>query len=91
MEFGGPVELNRHWAYSLFKRMQYVKRKASTAKSIKKKTLKSLRLIFLKEVHTTVAMEEIIPELILNWDQTAIKIVLLHNGQWRNVEGIERK
>ena len=45
-ELGGPVELNRHWAYSLFKRMQYVKRKASTAKSIKKKTLKSLRLIF---------------------------------------------
>ena len=46
-EFGGPVELNRHWAYSLFKRMQFVKRKASTAKSKhKKKTLKSLRLIF---------------------------------------------
>lgn len=32
-EFGGPVELNRHWAYSLLKRMKYVKRKATTAKS----------------------------------------------------------
>ena len=31
-EFGGPVELNRQWAYSLFKRMQFVKRKANTAK-----------------------------------------------------------
>ena len=80
-EFGGPVELNRHWAYSLFKRMQIVKRKASTAKSKhKEKDFKELKANFLKEVHTTVAMEEIIPELILNWDQTAIKIV--PSSQW---------
>lgn len=32
-EFGGPVVLNRHWAYSLLQRMNYVKRKASTSKS----------------------------------------------------------
>lgn len=30
---------------------------------------------FLDEVVTTVTMEEIPPELILNWDQTGVKIV----------------
>ena len=32
-EFGGPVELNRHWAYQLLDRMHFVRRKATTAKS----------------------------------------------------------
>ena len=33
VEFGGHVQLNRHWAYSLLLRMKFVKRKATTAKS----------------------------------------------------------
>ena len=32
-EFGGDVELNRQWAYSLLKRMKFVKRKATTTES----------------------------------------------------------
>ena len=32
-EFGGYIQLNWHWAYSLFKRMNYVQWKAMTAKS----------------------------------------------------------
>ena len=32
-EFGGHVELNWHWAYSLMSRMKFVKRKVTTAKS----------------------------------------------------------
>jgi len=30
---GGHIKLNRHWAYSLFKRMGFVQRKSTTAKS----------------------------------------------------------
>ena len=33
VEFGGHVELSRHWAHSLLKRMNFVQRKATTAKS----------------------------------------------------------
>ena len=33
VEFGGYVNLNRHWAYSLLKRMNFVLIKATTAKS----------------------------------------------------------
>ena len=75
-EFGGPLELNRHWAYSLYKRMKFVRRKATTAKS--KYTIADFERVkktFLDEVISTVSMEEIPPELILNWDQTGIKIV----------------
>ena len=32
-EFGGPIQLNRHWAYSLLKLMKLVQRKATTSKS----------------------------------------------------------
>ena len=32
-EFGGPVELNKSWGYSLLIRMKYVQRKATTSKS----------------------------------------------------------
>ena len=75
-EFGGHAELNRHWAYSLLSRMKFVKRKVTTAKS---KHLiagfAQLKEAFLDDVVATVQMEEIPPELILNWDQTGIKIV----------------
>ena len=33
VEFGGYVNLNRHWAYSLLKRIKFVQRKVITAKS----------------------------------------------------------
>ncbi len=32
-EFGGPIELNRHWGHSLLKPMKFVQRKATTSKS----------------------------------------------------------
>ena len=32
-EFGGPVQLNRHWAHSLLKHIKFVQRKAYTSKS----------------------------------------------------------
>ena len=76
VEFGGDVELNRQWAYSLLSRMKFVKRKATTSKS-KHSTADFARLKqqFLTDVVTTVELEEIPAELILNWDQTGIKIV----------------
>ena len=32
-EFGGHIDLGRHWAYGLLDRMKFVRRKATTAKS----------------------------------------------------------
>ena len=61
-EFGGHVQLNKHWAYSLLSRIKFVKRKATTAKS-KHQTADFawLKQSFLNDVVTTVTMEEIPP------------------------------
>ena len=68
--------VNRHWAYSLLKRMNFVCRKATTAKSkYSPSDFADLKKSFLQSVVETVTMEEISPQLILNWDQTGINIV----------------
>ena len=75
-EFGGHLQLNLAWGYSLLKRMNFVQRKVTTSKS--KHSVANFKLLkeaFLQDVVTTVEMEEIPPHLILNWDQTGIKIV----------------
>ena len=67
VEFGGDMQLNRQWAYSLLRQMNFVKRKATTAKS-KHSNADFVRLKqqFLADMVTTVDMEEIPAELILN-------------------------
>ena len=74
-ENGGDIKLNRHWAYGFFKGMGYLQRKPTTAKS--KFTVENFAAKkegFLDDLVTTVEMEEILPELILNWDQTGIRL-----------------
>ena len=56
--------------------MKFVQRKATTSKS--KHTVQDfakLKRQYLEDVKATVTMEEIPPELILNGDQTGIKLV----------------
>ena len=89
-EFGGHVELSKHWAYSLLHRMKFVQRKVTTAKS--KHTIADftrLKEEFLQDVVATLEMEEIPPELILNWDQTGIKIVP-RNTWTMDQQGVKR-
>ena len=75
-EFGGSIVLNRYWGHSLLNRMNFVQRKATTAKSKESEaTFLVAKQQFLDEVVTTVYMEDIPPELILNWDQSGIRIV----------------
>ena len=79
-EFGGHIDLNRHWALSLLHRMHFVQRKATTVnkRPLQQKVkihLKSLLRKILDDLVTTVQMEEVPPELVLNWDQTGIKLV----------------
>ena len=75
-EYGGHVRINRPWAQSLLERMGYVKQKATTSKgNYSLEGFEQVKKQFLKEVTETVLMEEIPPELVLNWDQTRINIV----------------
>ena len=85
------MELNRQWAYSLLKCMKFVKRKATTAKS-KHSTVDFTRLkqqFLTDDVVTTVEIEEIPAELILNRYQTVTKIV--PSSTWTmNAQGSRR-
>lgn len=65
VEFGGHVELNWHWAYSLLHRMNFVKRKATTAKS--KYAITDSDCVKGEFLEDVVATVEIPSELVLNW------------------------
>ncbi len=72
-ELGGH---SKPWAYHLLERMQFVKRKATTAKSKHKpQDFIKLKEAFLADVSSVVEIEDIPAELILNWDQTGIRLV----------------
>ncbi len=76
LENGGHLDLTRNWALSLLERMKFVKRKATTAKSRENDQDFMVRKgVFLNEVAMTVETVGIPAELILNWDQTGIRIV----------------
>lgn len=75
-EYGGHIKLNRSWAYALFGRMGLVQRKPTTSKSRMDGTDFAMqKKAFLDDLVTTVEMEEISSELILNWDQKGIRLV----------------
>lgn len=75
-DFGGDVLITRHWAYALLRRMEFVQRKATTSKSkFTPDDFARVKQQFLNDVKTVIVMENIPPELVINWDQTGIKIV----------------
>ena len=75
-EFGGHVDLTMHLVHSFLTQMNYVQRKGTTAKSrFSKENFAKRKRELLEGLRATVGMEKILPELILNWDQTGIKLV----------------
>ena len=56
--------------------MGFVKRKANTKVKLSVEDFKKMNDIFLADNEAIVTMEEIPPELVLNWDQTGVNIVL---------------
>ena len=75
-EFSGHIELSRQWAYHLLGQMKFVRRKATTAKSKHTpKDFAAMKRAFLDDVIAVVPMDDVPPELVLNWDQTGIHVV----------------
>ena len=72
---GGHINITRYWAYSLFHRMKFVQRKGLPQSKYNVTHFAEVKWHFLDAVVVTVEMEEVCPELILNWDQMGIRIV----------------
>jgi len=71
--------------------MNFIPGKLTTSKSKHcVKNFAKVKTDFLQEVVTTVEMEEIPPELILNWGQTGIKIVPITTWTMEQIRGSKR-
>ena len=75
VKYGGPAKLQRAWARSLLKKMNFTKRKGTTNMKMTVKEFEQLKREFLQDVIDTVEMESIPAELIVNWDQTGLNLV----------------
>ena len=74
-ENGGSLELTKNWAKSMLYRMGFVKRRGNTKAKVLVKHFEALKSQFLFDIKAVVEMQVIPPELIINWDQTGIKII----------------
>ena len=75
-ENGGPINLTQDWARHLPGRMGLVKCKAnSSAAKVMPKDFDELKEQFIQDIHTIVEFEEVLPNLVINRDQTMIKYV----------------
>ena len=60
--------------------MNFVKRKATTKKpKVTVSNFEELRFQYLMNIKAIITLEEIPDDMILNWDQTAIKYIPLSN------------
>ena len=82
VEYGGHISITKSWVMSLLGRMGYVKRKATTKATpgMSDKAFEEAKASFLKQIARMTKLREIPDSLIINLDQTGIK--LLPNGDW---------
>ena len=72
---GGPIDITKTWAKSLFSRLGYVKRKASSTAKVESSNYEQLKEQYLLDIKVVVEMEDILADLIMNWDHTRINII----------------
>ena len=72
---GGSLQLTKNWAKSILHRMGFVNRRGNTKAKVAIEQLEALKIQYLFDIKVTVEMTEIPSELVINWDQTGIKIV----------------
>ena len=75
----GYVEITKSWVQRLLEWINLVKRKGTTTIKVLPSNFEKLKKQFLSDVCTTVVMEEIPEELIINWDQTSLKYLPVSN------------
>ena len=68
-------ELSKDWAKYLIQRMGLVKRRASTKTKVDVADFEKIKKGFLLDVHNVMEMDEIPPDLVINFDQTAVHYV----------------
>ena len=77
---GGYVVLKKSWAKYFLSSLDFVKRKATTKKpKFAPSNFEELKSQYLMDIMAVVTMEDVPAEMIVNWDQTAIKYIPVSN------------
>ena len=74
-DFGGPITLEKDWARSVLQRMGFSKLRATSTSKVTPTDLEELKKNYIIDIYSIVKMEDIHDSLIINWDQTGMKIV----------------
>ena len=72
---GGHIDITKHWALSLLDRLGFVKRKSSTKAKVTVGDFQERKAQFLFDIKSVIEMEEIPPDLVINWDHTGVNYV----------------
>ena len=88
-EYGGTISLSRYWAKSILLRMNFVKRRASTACKTDIVNFDEKKADFLDRICSAVDEHDIPAELIINWDHAGLNIVPVSNWTME-LEGAKR-
>lgn len=83
-KYGGVIDLNRYWAESFMSRMGLVKRKATKAARKLPDDFDTVKTTFLDSIRSVVTEHQIPPALIINWDQTGVRLV--PSSEWTMAE-----
>ena len=77
VQHGGHIQITKAWALLLLKRIGYVKRKTTnkTTPGLSGEEIETVRRRFLKQEAQMVKLRDISDKLVINLDQTGIKLV----------------
>lgn len=78
--FGGHIEITKHLARSIMRRMGFVKRKGTKAVKTLPSDFDDIKCEFVKKVNNVVNEYSVPDSLIINWDQTGCQLV--PGGEW---------
>ena len=79
-ENGGTVKFTVGWCQSIFKRLNFVRKKSTTAKPlIASGLIKEIGFSFYKEIHELVKWFNIPKELVININETPLRFVLVNS------------
>lgn len=78
-KLGGDLQTTKDWAKSLMTRMGFVARKASNAGKTLVLEFHAMKQHFLPHSAAEVVMNDIPQDLVINWNQTGIKLIPISN------------
>ena len=69
------LTLSKDWAVGVLRRMNFTKRRANSKSKVLPANFSAIKEQFLLDIRGLVVMEDISKDLVINWDQTSMKIV----------------